>query len=585
MWIWLRKAFDRVIRQLVVGWGAVPAGERLSLLLGLGVSRGAAEWITAYLDERGHLFQQWGVDPSTTDMIRTLQEKAWFRVRGGQRRITSRTGGRQGCCMGSVIFNSAYSVAIDVLRWRLAQAGLTLRVHVPHDAFWAPSAPDEECTDAVDVTFVDDECVVLVASSPSKLRAAVDILLDTILSVFGASHLQISWEPGKTEGIVRFRGPGAVAAREACRLPDGSLGISLAPVGCDETLHLVDSYKHLGTYVDHYGMHVTNVLTRVRSALSAYAPLSFKLYGSPLISVRHRLHFFRTLVVNRLTHNLHISTLTSRGLKRVNAVYMRGLRRIHGDARFTADTALRDVEVRRALGVASIDAMLLTARLRYLGRLVRQRPATLLGLLHFRSGARRLPWVDLVRRDADAIAAMHLLPPGFPAFDDDPAAWTELLRGEATWARILDKVFFVESACDAQTPVADEGAQARALNFPCACCNCAFASQKARDSHARAKHGVRSPFQARIRSAICPCCGVDFRQRVRCLNHLGDRRRPRCAQYVLLHCPLLSQADAERLNEVDRRARSDAYRAGHSRVSATSPALNARGIAIGQSSR
>ena len=159
------------------------------------------------------------------------------------------------------------------------------------------------------------------------------------------------------------------------------------------------------------------------------------------------------------------------------------------------------------------------------------------------------------------------------------------MRGEATWARILDKVFFVESACDAQTPVADEGAQTRALNFPCACCNCAFASQKARDSHARAKHGVRSPFQARVRSAICPCCGVDFRQRVRCLNHLGDRRRPRCAQYVLLHCPLLSQADAERLNEVDRRARSDAYRAGHSRVSATSPALNARGIAIGQSSR
>ena len=105
--------------------------------------------------------------------------------------------------MGSVMFNSAYSVAIDVLRWRLAQASLMLCVHVPHDAFWAPSAPDEECTDAVDVTFVDDECVALVASSPSKLRAAIDILLNTIFSVFGACHLQISWEPGKTEGIDR----------------------------------------------------------------------------------------------------------------------------------------------------------------------------------------------------------------------------------------------------------------------------------------------------------------------------------------------------------------------------------------------
>ena len=488
--------------------------------------------------------------------------------------------------MGSVIFNSAYSIAIDVLRWRLARAGLSMRVRIPQGAFCAPSAPDEVLTDAIDVTFVDDECVVLVAPTPAKLRTAIDVLLNTILAVFGACHLQISWEQGKTEGILRFRGSGALAEREAFRMPDGSLGIDLTPFGSVETLHLVEHYKHLGTHVDHRDVHVDNALSRVRSALSAYAPLAHKLYGSALVSVRHRLHFFRTLVMSRLTHNLHVCALSARTLKRISAVYMRGLRRIHGSMRFSTDNALTDLGVRRALGVDSVDALLLIARMRYLGRLVRQRPPTLVALLHFTSGARRLPWVDLVARDTAMLSTLRLLPDGFPTFDGDPAAWSELMHDSAAWARVLDGIAFAESACDAQAvPTADDaGPLARALHFPCAHCEQAFASQKARDSHARAKHGVRSPFHARVASAICPCCGVNFRQRIRCLNHLGDRRRPRCAQHVMLHCPLLTPAETARLDQVDRSDRRNVQRAGHFRVVSTLPALNSEGHAIGHSS-
>ena len=54
----LVKAFDLVLRQLVVGWGQVPESARQELLSQLGVDSEAAEWIIQYLDERGPLFEQ-----------------------------------------------------------------------------------------------------------------------------------------------------------------------------------------------------------------------------------------------------------------------------------------------------------------------------------------------------------------------------------------------------------------------------------------------------------------------------------------------------------------------------------------------
>ena len=60
------------------------------------------------------------------------------------------------------MFNSTYSIALDVLLWRLAQARITLRAQTPDGAFWAaPCATSSTYVDALDVTFVDDETMVI----------------------------------------------------------------------------------------------------------------------------------------------------------------------------------------------------------------------------------------------------------------------------------------------------------------------------------------------------------------------------------------------------------------------------------------
>ena len=51
----LVKAFDKVVRQLVHGWGPAPPADKAAYLRSLGVQPLAVEWILRYLEERGHL--------------------------------------------------------------------------------------------------------------------------------------------------------------------------------------------------------------------------------------------------------------------------------------------------------------------------------------------------------------------------------------------------------------------------------------------------------------------------------------------------------------------------------------------------
>ena len=75
-------------------------------------------------------------------------------------------------------------------------------------------------------------------------------------------------------------------------------------------------------------------------------------------------------------------------LRIVASVYNRALRRVAGTPRFERDEhALSDLEVRRTLTVTSYDCILMQNRLRYVGRIVRTRPTTLVAMLSIRTGA------------------------------------------------------------------------------------------------------------------------------------------------------------------------------------------------------
>ena len=68
------------------------------------------------IDKRRHLFLQWRVDSGAIAPADSLHRHAWFSVGDLNTAVTSRTGGRQGCKLGALTFNSAYGIGLDILQ-------------------------------------------------------------------------------------------------------------------------------------------------------------------------------------------------------------------------------------------------------------------------------------------------------------------------------------------------------------------------------------------------------------------------------------------------------------------------------------
>jgi hypothetical protein len=261
---------------------------------------------------------------------------------------------------------------------------------------------------------------------------------------------------------------------------------------------------------------------------------------------------------------------------------MRALRRIAGDSRFSVDVQYTDLQIRALLKVPSVDCLIARQRLAYLARVTRAKPRGLLGLLHLRAGTKRLPWVMEVAKDCQRLRNNGLLPSCFPDFFDDPSAWQHLLNDSTCWKGLVDKLFFIESVTDKHVATADRNDGDRVLAYACARCEKAFASQKALEYHSRTKHGDRLDIRRFVRDSVCPACGTDYRDRLRCIAHLSDRRRCACADWVRVNTAPMPDAQVREIDLADTQLRREAWRHGHTAHIAKLPALRADGRVIGR---
>ena len=84
---------------------------------------------------------------------------------------------------------------------------------------------------------------------------------------------------------------------------------------------------------------------------------------------------------------------------------------------------------------------------------------------------------------------------------------------------------------------------------------------------------ARKPEEISEEFTVCPCCGTDFHVSVRCLDHLADSRRPRCANYVIAHCKQLPAKRVAVLDAIDRETRRSALWSGRTHVVVSRPAI------------
>ena len=167
---------------------ARPAGEVGGLLL------------VSFIVERGSAFSRWGVCPKCEALLCSLHSKSTARYGDHEEVIVTSAGGRQGCKVGSVIFNTTYAVAIPELQKRLCDPRVVLRLSLREGPFWATAQLGQTVSieNVLDATFVDDECLIFLARLPRVLSRNIETVIAIPVDIFATFQMQINWNAGKS---------------------------------------------------------------------------------------------------------------------------------------------------------------------------------------------------------------------------------------------------------------------------------------------------------------------------------------------------------------------------------------------------
>ena len=222
----LKKAFDKAIRELVMGWMQGDERERHEVIAGLGIAPPFVRGIVDFIEKEKPVLQQLHLDDKVAELIKSLHTGAWFSIEGCDLVVVSRTGGRQGCRLGAVIFNLGYAVGLHRVRTILCKAGIILKVKCRDGKpFWAATADatleapaSSAGHDIVEVTYVDDETIMITSSSPHRLRTAIDLTLKTLCDVFDELGFSINFNEGKPKLFCSFVGRLRSLSRNNCIL-------------------------------------------------------------------------------------------------------------------------------------------------------------------------------------------------------------------------------------------------------------------------------------------------------------------------------------------------------------------------------
>ena len=74
----LVKAFDRVLRELVMGWPRSMTSHPIEHLRKVGVGSDGAIWIVNWITKRRPLFGGWEVHPKIAALVKNLHDGCWL---------------------------------------------------------------------------------------------------------------------------------------------------------------------------------------------------------------------------------------------------------------------------------------------------------------------------------------------------------------------------------------------------------------------------------------------------------------------------------------------------------------------------
>ena len=145
------------------------------------------------------------VHPHVQELLTSMHSQSWFTFGGRPEHLIVSKGGRQGCRVGGILFNLSYARALKTLYMRAKDEGIVLVVRYLPGAAPGTTAPllphapvDHDSVPVFDVTFVDDDAIILTAAVPATLSLRFTRAVQLLIEVFDHYGMTINWKPGKT---------------------------------------------------------------------------------------------------------------------------------------------------------------------------------------------------------------------------------------------------------------------------------------------------------------------------------------------------------------------------------------------------
>ena len=142
-------------------------------------------------------------------LLRTAMQGTWFTTDPTQACIyQTECGTTPGSPLADIAFQLALELAIRSLSEHLSAEGLAATVGVQPDQ--ASSHP---------TSWLDDVAVMLEAPTPAELVPRVARAVVLIQQYMSTVGIQLNFQPGKSEVMLIWHGPGSQAAREQALVP------------------------------------------------------------------------------------------------------------------------------------------------------------------------------------------------------------------------------------------------------------------------------------------------------------------------------------------------------------------------------
>ena len=160
-----------------------------------------------------------------------------------------------------------------------------------------------------ELAFVDDLAVLLRTDTIEQLWPAATQALSTVFQVAAKRGLLLNMDKGKTELLCALVGPGSKQAKKWLAASDFEIPIELD--SGPHHLRVVRTYKHLGGWVHDDAQPRQALRARVTSARQAWGPLLRPFFSKKAVSSATKVQVLNSLVLSRLTYNVHVLTRLS----------------------------------------------------------------------------------------------------------------------------------------------------------------------------------------------------------------------------------------------------------------------------------